>query len=93
LRSLKERRRFWSDIAGLQTGAWTMGPFVLEALFRVFGIRGHLPRYDGLPERPARSSLTNKSIPVTRILLIIATVVAALLVVLWVAVWLAIKSL
>jgi len=70
-----------------------MGQFVLETFFRIFGIRGHVPRYDGLPERPARSSLTDNSIPVTRILVIIAAVVAALLVVLWVAVWFAIKSL
>jgi len=70
-----------------------MSLFVLEAVFWVFGIRGHIPRYDGLPERPARSSLTDNSIPPTRILVIIAAVVVALMVVLWAAVWLAIKSL
>lgn len=70
-----------------------MNLFVLDAVCRVFGVRGHIPGYDSLPERPAKSSLTENSGRLMRILAILAAVVAVLLLVLWAVVSLATISL
>jgi hypothetical protein len=70
-----------------------MNLFVLEAFFRLLAVRGHIPGYDGRPERPARSSLNRNSTPLMPILAIVGAVLAVLLLVVWAAVWTAIKSL
>jgi hypothetical protein len=69
-----------------------MSLHLLEAFLRVFGIRGHIPGHDDLPERPARSSFSGNSARVMRILAIASAGLAVLLLVLWAAVSLAIKS-
>ena len=70
-----------------------MSLFVLEAFFLIFGVRGHIPRCDGLPERPAKSSFTENSTRLVRILAVVTAAVAVLLLVVWAAVSIAIKSL
>ena len=69
-----------------------MSLHVLEGICRIFGIRGHIPGHDGLPERPARSSPGENSARMMRILVIASAALAVLLLVLWAAVSLAIKS-
>jgi hypothetical protein len=94
LRSLKVRREFCSDIAVEPSAkrSWAMSLYLLDGIFRLFGIRGHIPGDDDFPERPARSSPGENSARVMRILVIVSTVVAVMLLVLWAAVSLAIKS-
>jgi len=69
-----------------------MSLFVLEAIFWVFGVRGHIPGHDDFHGGPERSSLTANS-RLMRILAIFFVVVAVLSLVVWATVWLAIKSL
>jgi hypothetical protein len=69
-----------------------MSLFVLEAIFWVFGVRGHIPGHDDFHGGPDRSSLTANS-RLMRILAIFFVVAAVLSLVVWAAVWLAIKSL
>jgi hypothetical protein len=70
-----------------------MSLFVLDAIFRVFGIRGTIPGDDDFHGGPDRSSLTANSGRLMRILAVFVVIVAVLSLVLWAAVWLAIKSL
>jgi hypothetical protein len=70
-----------------------MNLFVLEAFFRIFAVRGHIPGYDGRPERPPRPSLNQNSTRLIPILVIIGAALAILLLVVWAAVSIAIKSL
>jgi hypothetical protein len=69
-----------------------MNLFVLEAFFRLLAIRGHIPGYDGRPERPGGSSLNQNPMPLMPILAIVGTVLAVLLLVVWAVVSIAIKS-
>ncbi|MGZ5874002.1 MAG: hypothetical protein ACXWKP_18015 [Bradyrhizobium sp.] len=70
-----------------------MSLFVLDAIFRVFGIRGHIPGHDDFQGGPDKPSLTANTGRLMRILAVVVVVVALLSLVLWAAVWLAIKSL
>jgi hypothetical protein len=70
-----------------------MSLFVLDAIFRVFGIRGHIPGHDDFDGGPDRSSLTVGTGGLMRILAVYFVVVAILSLVLWAAVWLAMKPL
>jgi len=69
-----------------------MNLFILESIFRVLAIRGHIPGHDDLPERPARSSLGGNSARMMRFLAIASAVLAVMLLVLWAAISLALKS-
>jgi hypothetical protein len=70
-----------------------MSLFVLEAIFRVFGIRGPIPGDDDFRGGPYNSSVAANASRLTRILAVFVVIVALLSLVLWAAVWLAIKSL
>jgi hypothetical protein len=70
-----------------------MNLFVLEAFFRIFAVRGHIPGYDGRPDRPPRSSLNQNSAPLIPILAIVGATLAVLVLVVWATVSIAIKSL
>jgi hypothetical protein len=70
-----------------------MSLFVLDAIFRVFGIRGHIPGHDDFQGGPDKPSLAANTGRLMRILAVVVVVVALLSLVLWAAVWLAIKSL
>lgn len=68
-----------------------MSLFVLDAIFRVFGIRGPIPGNDDFHGGPDRSSLAAVGSRLTRILAVFVVIVALVSLVLWAAVWLAIK--
>ena len=70
-----------------------MSLFVLEAIFRLFEIRGAIPRNDDFHGGPDRSSLTANTSRLARILAVFVVIFALLSLMLWTAVWLAIKSL
>lgn len=70
-----------------------MSLFILDVIFWVIGIRGHIPGHDDFPSKPDKSSLTADTGGLMRFLAIVAAIVALLSLVLWAAVWLAIKSL
>lgn len=70
-----------------------MSLFILDAIFWVFGIRGHIPGHDDFHGGPDRPSLTADSHRLMRILAVFVVVAALLSLVVWAAVWLAIKSL
>ena len=68
-----------------------MGPFVLDALLWIFGIRGHIPHHDGFPAGPSGSPLATR--PGIWVLAAVAVSILVLSLVLWAAVWLAIRLL
>jgi hypothetical protein len=70
-----------------------MNLFVLDAVFRILGIRGPISRDDEFRRGPDRSSLTANASRLTRILVVFVVIVALLSLALWAAVWLAIQSL
>ncbi len=70
-----------------------MSLFMLDAVLWVFGIRGHIPQNDGLPDRRDGSSFVANTAALMRVLAIAFVSVAFLSLVLWAAVWLAIKVL
>ena len=70
-----------------------MSLFVLEAIFRIFGIRGPVRGNDDFYGGPDRSSLAANGSSLTRILAVFVVIFALLSLVVWAAVWLAIKSL
>jgi hypothetical protein len=70
-----------------------MGLYVLEAVFWIFGIRGHSPQHGGFGSGPTRSSFAANTSTLMRILAACVAAVALLSLVLWAAVWLAIKLL
>ena len=70
-----------------------MSLFVLEAIFRLFEIRGTIPRGDDFHGGPDRSSLTANTSRLARILAVFVVIFALLSLVVWAALWLAIKSL
>jgi hypothetical protein len=94
LRSLKVQRRFFSDIAVQPSASrsWAMSLNVLEGIFRLFGIRGHIPGHGGFPERPAGSTPGENSARMMRILAIASALALVLVLVLWAYALLAIKS-
>ena len=68
-----------------------MGLFVLEALLRIFGIRGHIPHHDGSPAGGGGSPSATR--PGIWVLAAVAVSILALSLILWAAVWLAIRLL
>jgi hypothetical protein len=70
-----------------------MSLFLLDAILRAFGIRGHIPGHDDIPGGPDKSSFAENSRGLMRMLAIVAAIVAALSLVVWAAIWLAIKAL
>jgi hypothetical protein len=70
-----------------------MSLFVLEAIFRIFGIRGTFPGDGEFHGGPDRSPLAADGRSLTRILAILVVIATLLSLVVWAAVWLAIKSL
>jgi hypothetical protein len=70
-----------------------MGPYILDAMIRILGIRAHIPQHDDFGAGPNRSSLVSTTNRLMRVLAIFAVAVALLALALWVAVWVAIKLL
>jgi hypothetical protein len=74
-----------------KAGAEAMSLYVLDVVFWIFGIRGHIPHDGDFPARPNKPPLTpnaSRLMPV----LAAAVAIAILALVLWAAVWFAIKS-
>jgi hypothetical protein len=69
-----------------------MSLFVLEAVFRLFGVRGHIPGHDDFHGGPDRPSIAANS-RLMRILAVFLVVAAVLSLLVWAAVWLAVKLL
>ena len=70
-----------------------MGLYLLEAVFWIFGIRGHIPQNGGFGSGPTRSWFAANTSTLMRVLVACVAAVALLSLVLWAAVWLAIKLL
>jgi hypothetical protein len=70
-----------------------MSLFVLDTIFRVFGIRGPIPGHDDFHGGPDRSPLEANGHSLRQILAVFVVVAALLSLVVWAAVWLAIRSL
>jgi hypothetical protein len=70
-----------------------MSLFVLDAIFRVFGIRGPIPGNDDFHGGPDRSPLAANGHSLRRILAVFVVIATLLSLVVWAAVWLAIRSL
>ncbi len=69
-----------------------MSLYVLDVVFWIFGVRGHIPHDGDFPARPNKSPLTPNTSRLMRILAAVVAI-AILSLVLWALVWLAIKSL
>ncbi len=69
-----------------------MSLYVLDAVFRVFGIRAHIPQDDDFGGGRSRSSIGSDTNALFRVLAALV-VVAILALALWAAVWLAINLL
>ena len=65
-----------------------MSLFILDAIFRVFGIRGHIPGRDDFDGGPDRSSFGTDSDRLMRYLAVFVVVAALLSLLLWATVWL-----
>jgi hypothetical protein len=72
-------------------GAEAMSPYVLDAVFWVLGIRGHIPKNGDFHAGRGESSSAGHRL--LRVLAAFVLVVAVLSLALWAAVWLAIKLL
>ena len=70
-----------------------MSLFMLDAVLWIFGIRGHIPQNDGLPDGRDGSSFAAKTAALMRVLAVAIVSVVFLSLVLWAAVGLAIKLL
>ena len=70
-----------------------MNLFVLEAVFWILGIRGHIPQNDGFPAGRSGSSFAANSGALMRLLAAVFISVGSLSLILWAAVWLALKLL
>ena len=70
-----------------------MSLFVLDVIFRVFGIRGPIPGPDDFHGGPDRSPLAANGPSLRRILAVFVVIATLLSLVVWAAVWLAIRSL
>jgi hypothetical protein len=69
-----------------------MNLFVLDAIFWIIGIRGHIPQDDGFPAGRGESFAPSLS-PLLRVLAVAIVSIACLSLALWLAVWLAINLL
>ena len=70
-----------------------MSLHVLDAVFWILGIRGHIPQNDDFPVGRSESSLAAATGTLMRILAAFVVSVATLSLVLWAVVWLAIRLL
>lgn len=70
-----------------------MSLYVLDAVFRVFGIRAHIPQNDDFGGGRSESSVGSSTNTLFRVLATVVVVVVILALALWAAVWLAIKLL
>ena len=70
-----------------------MSLYVLDVVFWIFGIRGHIPQDGDFPARPDRSPLAPNASRLMRVLAAAVVAIAFLSLVLWAAVWLAIRLL
>jgi hypothetical protein len=70
-----------------------MSLFLLDAIFRIFEIRGRVPGDESFPERPAKSWFTGNSGRLIRLLAVSAVMVAVLVLIMWAVVSLVIHSL
>ena len=68
-----------------------MMPHVLDAIFWILGIRGHISRNGDFRAGPGNSSFGSRGL--IRVLAAFVLIVAVLSLALWAAVWLAIKLL
>lgn len=69
-----------------------MSLFVLDTIFWILGIRGHIPGHDDFHGGPNKSSFVSNP-RLMWILVVFVLVVALLSLAVWAAVWLAIRSL
>jgi len=67
--------------------------YVLDAVFRIFGIRAHIPQNDDFGGGRGRSSIGSRTGTLFRVLAAAVVVAVILALALWAAVWLAIKLL
>jgi hypothetical protein len=70
-----------------------MSLYILDAVFRVFGIRGHIPQNDDFGDGRGESSLGSSTDTLFRVMAAFVAVVVVLALALWASVWLAIKLL
>jgi hypothetical protein len=68
-----------------------MGLFVLDVIFSVFGIRGHIPRFDDF--RPVPSAASARSASLMRVLAAVLAGFTMLSLTVWTTVWLAMQLL
>ena len=68
-----------------------MSLHILDTIFRIPGIRGHIPEHNGFGAGRSESSFAAS--PLMRVLAAIVVTVAFLSLALWAAVWLTIKLL
>ena len=69
-----------------------MNLFVLDAIFWILGIRGHIPRDNGFPAGRGQSLAAGPNLLI-RVVAVTIISIACLSLALWSAVWLAIKLL
>ena len=70
-----------------------MSLYVLDAVFRIFGIRAHIPQNDDFGGGRSQSSVGSSPNALFRVLAAVAMVVVVLALALWTTVWLAINLL
>jgi hypothetical protein len=70
-----------------------MNLHVLDVVFWILGIRGHIPQHDSFRANGGESSLAGSSNQLLRILAAFLVSIAVLALALWAAVWLAIRLL
>jgi hypothetical protein len=95
LRSLKARQAIPGNGGGIirQIGAEAMSLYVLDAVFRIFGIRAHIPQNDDFGGGRSQSSVGSGTNALFRVLAAVALAGAVLALALWMTVWLAINLL
>jgi hypothetical protein len=76
-----------------EIGAEAMNPYVLDAVFRLFGMRDHIPQNDDFSGGRGESLSPSSTSPLMRVLSAFVAVAAIVALALWAAVWLAIKLL
>lgn len=70
-----------------------MNLYVLDAVFRLFGMRGHVPQNNDFGDGGGESWTASSTNPLMRVLAAFVAVAAIVTLALWAAVWLVIKLL
>jgi len=70
-----------------------MSLYVLDAVFRIFGIRAHIPQNDDFGGGRSQSSIGSSTNKLFRVLAAVVGVVVILALALWATVWFAINLL